>query len=77
MFTQTASSLIRDLQRIVGAEAVLHDPFDLLVYECDAYTMEKALPQAVVFPTETAQVQQVVQLCNRLGIPFVPRGAGT
>jgi glycolate oxidase len=77
MFTPTGSSLIQDLKRIVGAEAVLNDPFELLVYECDAYTMEKALPQAVVFPTETAQVQQVVQLCNRLGIPFLPRGAGT
>jgi len=74
---QSSESLIHDLQRIVGADAVLHDPVGLLVYDCDAYTMQKATPQAVVFPTETAQVQQVVQLCNRLGIPFVPRGAGT
>lgn len=78
MSTQTTSqSVIQDLQRIVGADAVHCDPFDLLVYECDAYTMQKASPQAVVFPTETAQVQQVVQWCNRVGIPFIPRGAGT
>lgn len=74
---QASESLIHDLQRIVGADAVLHDPVGLLVYDCDAYTMQKATPQAVVFPTETAHVQQVVQLCNRLGVPFVPRGAGT
>lgn len=78
MSTQTTvQSLIQDLQRIVGADAVLCDPFDLLVYECDAYTMQKASPQAVVFPTETSQVQQVVQWCNRVGVPFIPRGAGT
>ncbi|MCS6830490.1 MAG: FAD-linked oxidase C-terminal domain-containing protein [Armatimonadota bacterium] len=73
----TAPGLVRHLQCIVGEDAVLYKPFDLMVYECDAYTIEKAAPQAVVFPTETEQVQQVVQLCNRLGIPFVPRGAGT
>lgn len=71
------NNLIRDLQRIVGKDGVLCDPFELMVYDCDAYTIEKASPEAVVFPTETVQVQQIVQLANRLGVPFVPRGAGT
>ncbi|HMC89262.1 MAG TPA: FAD-linked oxidase C-terminal domain-containing protein, partial [Gemmataceae bacterium] len=30
-----------------------------------------------VFPTSTEQVAEVVKLCNRLNIPFLPRGAGT
>lgn len=71
------NGLILELQGIVGEGGVLYQPIDLLVYECDAYTVERALPRAVVFPTETSQVQKVVQLCHRSGIPFVPRGAGT
>ncbi|MDW8104447.1 MAG: FAD-binding oxidoreductase, partial [Armatimonadota bacterium] len=71
------SSIICDLQRIVGENGVFSDPLDLLPYECDAYTMEKALPLAVVLPTNTEQVQRVVQWCNRVDLPFVPRGAGT
>jgi len=56
---------------------VLSSPSDLVVYECDAYTIEKARPDAVVFPHSTQQVAEVVRLCNRHDVPVVPRGAGT
>jgi glycolate oxidase len=66
-----------ELERIVGAEAVLTDPIQLLAYDCDAYTIEKALPTAVVLPQTTEQVAAIVRLANREGLPIVPRGAGT
>ena len=50
---------------------------EMLVYECDGYVVEKSVPDVVVFPTSTEQVVEVVKLCNRHDIPFVPRGAGT
>lgn len=50
---------------------------ELAVYECDAYTLEKALPQVVVLPRSTAEVAAVVRLCRREGLPIIPRGAGT
>ncbi|RSM68914.1 FAD-binding oxidoreductase [Kibdelosporangium aridum] len=34
-------------------------------------------PQAVVLPSNTAQVQAVVRICAELGVPIVPRGAGS
>jgi glycolate oxidase len=71
------STLSADLERIVGPGAVLTAPADLLVYECDGYTIEKNRPDLVVFPTTTAQVQLIVDLCNRLELPFLARGAGT
>jgi len=43
-------SLRTELERIVGADGVLTDPIQLLAYDCDAYTIEKALPTAVVLP---------------------------
>ncbi len=77
MAPPTFPSLIEQLRSIVGPDALLTSPTDLLVYECDGYTIEKNRPDVVVFPTTTEQVVAVVQLCNSAGVPFLPRGAGT
>src|SRR6202158_3148843 len=69
--------LIDSLRAIVGSDGVLTSPSDLLVYECDGYTIEKNKPDVVVFPTTTEQVVQIVKLCNELNVPFLARGAGT
>jgi glycolate oxidase len=71
------SQLARDLSAIVGADAVITDPTELTTYDCDAYTIEKSLPTAVVLPQTTEQVVEVVRYANRVGLPLVPRGAGT
>lgn len=65
------------LRRIVGPEALLTDPEKLMVYECDAFTLEKKLPQAVVLPRSAEEVAQVVRVCHEYGLPIIPRGAGT
>lgn len=77
MPTSTATNLVDRLKTIVGPDALLTSPSDLLVYECDGYTIAKKRPEVVVFPTSTDQVVQVVQVCNECGVPFLPRGAGT
>jgi glycolate oxidase subunit GlcD len=69
--------LLRELAAIVGPEAVLSGRSEMRVYDCDAYTVDKSAPAAVVLPTSTEQVAQIVRLCNRVRVPFVPRGAGT
>ncbi|MDW8052622.1 MAG: FAD-linked oxidase C-terminal domain-containing protein [Armatimonadota bacterium] len=66
-----------ELARIVGADAVITDPVQLLAYDCDAYTIEKSVPTVVVLPQTTEQVSEIVKLANREGLPVVPRGAGT
>jgi glycolate oxidase len=71
------TTLIDRLRSIVGRDAVLTSPSDLLVYECDGFTIEKNRPDVVVFPTTTEQVVQIVHACNEAGVPFLPRGAGT
>jgi len=73
----TPSPLADRMRAIVGRDAVLASPSELLVYECDGYTIEKNRPDVVVFVTTTEQVVQVVKACNDLKVPFVPRGAGT
>ena len=71
------SSLLDHLQQIVGRESVLTQPSDLLVYECDGFTIEKNKPDIVVFPQNTEQVVGIVKACNEFNVPFLPRGAGT
>lgn len=70
-------ALLSELCAIVGPGGVLSAHSELLVYECDGFTIEKNCPDVAVFPRTTEHVRQIVQLCNRYGVPFVPRGAGT
>jgi glycolate oxidase len=69
--------LVRDLRGCLGTENVLHAPSELAVYDCDAFTVERNRPAAVVFPSSTSQVAQVVKVAARHRAGVVPRGAGT
>ncbi len=77
MTVASATSLVERMRGIVGAANVLASPSDLLVYECDGFTIEKNKPDVVVFPNSTEQIVDIVKACVELGVPFVPRGAGT
>jgi glycolate oxidase len=50
------SSMVDALRAIVGREGVIQGEQELLVYECDAYTLEKHQPGVVVLPRSTAEV---------------------
>ncbi|MBM4070364.1 MAG: FAD-binding protein [Planctomycetes bacterium] len=76
MATTTASFLDR-LRAIVGPDGLLTSPSELVVYECDGYTIEKNRPDVVIFPISSEQVVAIVKLCSETRTPFVPRGAGT
>ena len=69
--------LLDSLREIVGAGHVITKAEELLVYECDAYTLEKQLPTAVVLPGSTGEVQAIVRACAAHNVPIIPRGAGT
>lgn len=71
------SELIKKLIQATSQDSVLTGDRDLLVYECDAYTLEKSLPTAVVLPRTTEEVAAVVRICAEAKIPIIPRGAGT
>ncbi|HLN28388.1 MAG TPA: FAD-linked oxidase C-terminal domain-containing protein [Gemmataceae bacterium] len=77
MAISRATSLVQRLREIVGGAGLLTSPSDLLVYECDGYTIEKNKPDVVVFPTSTEEVVEIVRACNEYDVPFLPRGAGT
>jgi glycolate oxidase len=69
-------SIERRLMRIVGKDAVLHKPNDLMLYEYDG-SIERGLPKYVCFPQTTQHVIDIVRLANEENLAIVPRGAGT
>ncbi len=70
-------SLIADLRRKLGPKNVVHAPSELAVYDCDAFTVERHRPDAVVFPQSTEQVVDIVETCSKHEVPIISRGAGT
>ena len=72
----TQKGLVDELRQIVGKANVLDSGVDMQLYQYDAY-LEERRPDAVVFVNSTDEVAGVVKLCNKHGVPFVPRGGGT
>jgi glycolate oxidase len=70
------SGLLRELEKLLGSESVLFQPEEVLLYEYDG-SVEKGRPEAVVFPTTTQEVSQIVKLAAKYNVPIVGRGAGT
>ena len=63
--------------RIALPGGVIDDPMETRAYECDALTAYRCTPLAVVLPRSTAEVAAALGICHQMGVPVVPRGAGT
>ena len=70
------SAFLKGLQGIVGKQNVVYHSDDLLVFEYDG-SVDRQVPEAVVFPGNTREVSEVVALAYGAGIPVVGRGTGT
>ena len=69
--------IIEELRAVVGTGGLIVEHDQLKTYECDGLTNFRTMPEAVVLPRSTEQVQGVVRICAREKLPFVARGAGT
>ena len=69
-------AFVEELRQIVGKANVLDSGVDMQLYQYDAY-LEERRPDAVVFVHSTDEAARVVKVCNKHGVPFVPRGGGT
>ena len=72
-----SAPFVDELRAAVGPEHVVTEPEQLRVYECDGLTGHRAIPEAVVLPRSTEEVQAILRACHRERVPFVARGAGT
>jgi len=71
------TSLLDDLRATVGADHVLTDAADLAAYGTDWRGAYRGTPLAVVRPSSTAQVSEVVRLAHAAGVAIVPQGGNT
>jgi len=69
------SSRLRFLARSLPAGVIRFDPATLRANSGDAW-MASALPEAVAFPRNTAQVSKILAFCRRKRIPVTTRGGG-
>jgi len=69
------SSRLRPLTRLLPVGTVRFDPATLRANSGDAW-MASALPEAVAFPRNTAQVSKILAFCHRQRIPVTTRGGG-
>jgi len=58
-------------------DAVIDDPAETRVYECDALSAYRCPPLCAVLPASTEEVAAALKICYEMGVPVVPRGAGT
>ncbi|MDF1802328.1 FAD-linked oxidase C-terminal domain-containing protein [Thalassovita sp.] len=69
--------LVSRLLQVLPVDAVIHEEVETRAYECDALTAYKCPPLCAVLPSTTAEVADVLRICHEMGVPVVPRGAGT
>jgi glycolate oxidase len=71
------SEVVRALQAVLPAHALLYTPEETTPYECDGLTAYRQRPLCVALPETEDQVASVLRACHALEVPVVARGAGT
>ena len=71
------AQIVARLQSVLPNGAVISNETETKAYECDALSAYRCPPLCAVLPTNTDEVSAVLKICHELGVPVVPRGAGT
>jgi len=69
--------ILESLIQALGTKAVVSETEDLLVLGYDSTPGLHHLPDVVVYPTSTEQVQAALQIARQHRLPITPRGSGT
>ncbi len=70
-------TLLRQLRKRVPTVEIITDEEGLRAYETDALTAYKQVPMAVLLPTSTEEVSEILKFCHAHDIKVIARGAGT
>jgi len=69
--------VVAALRKFLPERCILHREEDTRPFESDGLMLFRALPMVVALPDTEQQVAAVLKACHALGVPVVPRGAGT
>ena len=70
-------AILAGLAALLPAGSLITQTDELRAFETDALTAYRRAPLAVVLPTSTQEVSQILKYCRDAGVYVVPRGAGT
>ena len=76
MTSLLTKKITQELTAVVGKAGIETNREELLCYSYDG-TGQEFLPEAVLFPENTAQVAGIMKIAHASQIPVVPRGAGS
>lgn len=69
--------IIERLSGVMPPDALISSLEETRAYECDALAAYRCPPLAVALPRTTEEVSAAMKVCHELGVPVIPRGAGT
>jgi len=69
--------LIDEFKTFLPAASIISETEALRPFECDGLSVYHCLPWLVLLPDTVEQVQRILAICHRYGVPVVARGAGT
>src|SRR5512134_4159973 len=70
-------AVVAALRSLLPDHCILWREEDTRPYECDGLTLYRQVPMVVALPETHQQVARIVSTCHAMGVPIVPRGAGT
>lgn len=68
--------ILKRIIKIFGNDNVLTSEKDRILYQYDA-SLDRALPDAIVFPENVQQISELAKLCHTENIPLIARGSGS
>ena len=75
--SELQARVVQALQAHLPPQSLLWTDEQTTPFECDGLTAYRQRPLVVALPETYEQVQDVLRVCHRLGVPVVARGAGT
>lgn len=66
-----------ELSRVVGERHFRTDTESRISYSYDATPMYQSVPDGVIFPSSTEEVQKIMRIASKHSIPVVGRGSGS
>ena len=70
-------AILDALAAVLSDGVLITNTVELKAYECDGLSAYRCPPMAVTLPRTTAEVAAILKVCHSMGVPVVPRGAGT
>lgn len=67
----------KQLYEIVGKERFLDDIQSLVTHSYDATPMYQSMPDGVIYPINTQEVQAIMRVASEYKVPVVSRGSGS